>query len=267
MQTILALTSGQPPPPLPGSVPRPISDVVYRALEHAPANRFATAAAMQQAIEDAMVATKLGTGTAAVASFLCDHLADRGRARKETILLGLKAAADRENYASLLRSSIQTMTASATAKFTNVPLVQPPPQPARDSAVTAGTLGSAAMGLVPRRIAGNRASIRVAASTTVLGVAALATMVLRLSAAQPGPSAGRSALGSLAPQKAPTHSEPTPSPAAQPEELPSPAEATGAQDAAPAARSTPAASTVRAAAAPSSPAKGRPRKPRIDDGF
>ena len=32
VQTILALTSGQPPPPLPGSVPRPISDVVYRAL-------------------------------------------------------------------------------------------------------------------------------------------------------------------------------------------------------------------------------------------
>lgn len=126
VQTILALTSGLPPPPLPGTVPRPIADVVYHALETTPSKRFATAAALQQAIEDAMVATRLGTGTAAVASFLSDHMAERGRARKETILLGLKAAAERENYASILRSSVTTLASSASSKSSD-PLLPPPP--------------------------------------------------------------------------------------------------------------------------------------------
>ncbi|HXN31442.1 MAG TPA: hypothetical protein VN894_06245, partial [Polyangiaceae bacterium] len=156
VQTLLALTSGLPPPPLPATVPGPIANLVRRALEPAPANRFATAAEMQQAIEEAMVATKVGTGTAAVAGFLSGHLAERARTRKEMIRLGLQAAADREMYASLLCSSVQTMATGATSRAMGDGLLPQALGPSGDSAVTGGTLGSAAMGLVPRRIARNR---------------------------------------------------------------------------------------------------------------
>ncbi len=274
VQTILALTSGLPPPPLPGTVPRPIANVVYRALETSPANRFATAAELQQAIEDAMVATKLGTGTAAVASFLSDHMADRARTRKETILLGLKAAAERENYASLLRSSIQTMSASPSGNATanlGKPAAAAAPAQAAESSDTAGSLGSAAIGLLPRRSPGSRTSVRVAAVAALLGIAVLTTLALRPSGpkAGPGRDTPRTALGPTYPQSAPAGGEPSaPGRPAQPEDTPGATEASPAQDAALVVRSIPAPAGGRAAAvSPATTAKSRPHKPRIDDGF
>ena len=275
VQTILALTSGLPPPPLPGTVPRPIANVVYRALETSPANRFATAAELQQAIEDAMVATKLGTGTAAVASFLSDHMADRARTRKETILLGLKAAAERENYASLLRSSVQTMTASpsgaATAGLGKPTAPVAPAQPA-ESTETAGSLGSAAMGLMPRRSPGRRTSVRVVVSAALLGIAVLATLALRPSApkSRAGVATARTELHPTYPQSpVATGEAAAPDPQAPPEDTPAATEALSAQQqAGHLVRSTPAASSGRAVAvSPATTAKSRPRKPRIDDGF
>ena len=275
VQTILALTSGLPPPPLPGTVPRPIANVVYRALETSPANRFATAAELQQAIEDAMVATKLGTGTAAVASFLSDHMADRARTRKETILLGLKAAAERENYASLLRSSVQTMTASpsgaATAGLGKPTAPAAPAHPA-ESTETAGSLGSAAMGLMPRRSPGRRTSVRVVVSAALLGIAVLATLALRPSApkSRAGVATARTELHPTYPQSpVATGEAAAPDPQAPPEDTPAATEALSAQQqAGHLVRSTPAASSGRAVAvSPATTAKSRPRKPRIDDGF
>jgi len=268
VQTLLALTSGLPPPPLPATVPGPIANLVRRALEPAPANRFATAAEMQQAIEEAMVATKVGTGTAAVAGFLSGHLAERARTRKEMIRLGLQAAADREMYASLLCSSVQTMATGATSRAMGDGLLPQALGPSGDSAVTGGTLGSAAMGLVPRRIARNRTSIRVAVAATLTGTAALATIAVRLSVAQPAAGANPAGSAFVAPASQ-TGALPSESAAQNGslDEVPNLAASPDAQDAASVLRLAPAASAARAAAPQSSPAKGRSRKPRVDDGF
>ena len=55
IQTLFMITSGRPPPPLPSDVPAPVRDVVKRALAHSAEARYATAAELQQALEDAIV--------------------------------------------------------------------------------------------------------------------------------------------------------------------------------------------------------------------
>jgi hypothetical protein len=53
-----------------------------------------------------------------VAAFLAEHLADRARKRKETIAVGLKAAAERERYAEIMRANLKVTGPSGTVGTT-----------------------------------------------------------------------------------------------------------------------------------------------------
>ena len=69
LATLHLLGSGRPPVPLPDSVHPSIRAVVRTALSHAPESRYPTAAAMRDAIEDAMVEAMVPTTTSDVAAF------------------------------------------------------------------------------------------------------------------------------------------------------------------------------------------------------
>jgi predicted NAD-dependent protein-ADP-ribosyltransferase YbiA (DUF1768 family) len=113
VQTLLLLTGGRPPPPVPPHVHRAIAAVVKKALATAPDERYATAAEMQLAVQEAMVEAKVGSSAAAVASFLGEHVAEPSRKRKEAIALGIKAAADREKYEEMMRSNVRVTGATS----------------------------------------------------------------------------------------------------------------------------------------------------------
>jgi serine/threonine protein kinase len=107
VQALMVLTSGRPPVPLPPGTHPAIVALVKRALTADVDNRFSTAAEMQQALEDAMVEANLSAKPATVAAFLAEHVADRAKKRKEAIALGVKAAAERERYAEIMRSNLR----------------------------------------------------------------------------------------------------------------------------------------------------------------
>jgi serine/threonine protein kinase len=107
VQALMVLTSGRPPVPLPASVHPALVGVVKRALTASVESRFATAAELQQAIEDAMIAAQIPTSPTAVAAFLAEHVAERAKRRKEAIAIGVKAAAERERYAEIMRSNVK----------------------------------------------------------------------------------------------------------------------------------------------------------------
>src|SRR5215472_4682916 len=75
LSSLNLLTAGSPPPPLPQNVPERVRAVVGRAMTHAPEARYPTAAALQAALEEAMVASGLATTTATVADYATVHLA------------------------------------------------------------------------------------------------------------------------------------------------------------------------------------------------
>src|SRR5580704_15944051 len=79
VQTLLLLTSGRAPPPLPSTVHGAIASVVNRALATLPDQRYATATEMQQALQEAMAEAKASSSAAAVASFLGEHVAEPSR--------------------------------------------------------------------------------------------------------------------------------------------------------------------------------------------
>jgi serine/threonine-protein kinase len=105
IQILFLITSGRQPPPLPPTVPLPVREVIKRALAQSPGDRYATAADLQQALEDAIIQSNLGTSTAAVSGFLAEMVGERAEKRKEAIGFGLKAAEEREKAAALMRSN------------------------------------------------------------------------------------------------------------------------------------------------------------------
>ena len=107
VQALMVLTSGRPPVPLPATVHPTIAAVVKRALTATVENRFETAAEMQVAIEEAMDAAKIATNAATISMFLTEHVAERAKRRKEAIAIGVKAAAERERYAEIMRSNVK----------------------------------------------------------------------------------------------------------------------------------------------------------------
>jgi hypothetical protein len=108
MHTILMIKNALPPPPLPDTVHPAVGAVAMRALSPIPDERFATAADMQDALENAMVEANLTTTTVAVASFLEEIAGDHARMRKEAIALGLKLAAERDQVAETMRANVGT---------------------------------------------------------------------------------------------------------------------------------------------------------------
>ena len=121
VQTLMVLTSGRPPVPLPATVHPAVAAVVKRALTSAVDGRFSTAAEMQQALEEAMTTAQITTNAAAVSSFLAEHVAERAKKRKEAIAIGVKAAAERERYAEIMRSNVK-VTAGISGTVANVGL-------------------------------------------------------------------------------------------------------------------------------------------------
>jgi serine/threonine-protein kinase len=118
VQALMVLTSGRPPVPLPPTVHPAIAAIVKRAMMFGVDGRYTTAAEMQQAIEDAMDEAKIETNSAAVAAFLAEHVAERAKKRKEAIAIGVKAAAERERYAEIMRSNVRVTVGSGTVATT-----------------------------------------------------------------------------------------------------------------------------------------------------
>lgn len=94
VETLRLITSGDPPPPLPASVPAGVAAVVQKALAYAPADRYQTAEELLTAIGDATHAARLGTSAAAVAAFFAPLAAQRAEKRRQTIELALATAAE-----------------------------------------------------------------------------------------------------------------------------------------------------------------------------
>ena len=80
---LFKLTSGEPVPALPPSVPRDLAEIVHRAIERDPSDRFATAAEMRDALE--RVAARFGADAsrAAVTRFVAQHESARTRERRD----------------------------------------------------------------------------------------------------------------------------------------------------------------------------------------
>ena len=214
VQTLLVLTSGRPPVPLPPTVHPAISRVVKRALTADPDKRFESAAQMQQAIEDAMVEAKLVTAAAGVASTLEEFVGDRAQKRKDAISLGIKAATDREKYAAMMRSNVKTTgnhtdvsrsgfaTMEGLGPVTTVTAATPisaagVPGTSDTVSKSNGTLGSAALDVSSARHTRNRtAAIFGAVMGVAIGIVGLVLFATRDSSghgaakgADPAPSA------------------------------------------------------------------------------
>ncbi len=95
LATLHMLTSGQPPPPLPGDIPGPVHDLVFRALAHHVQDRTPSAADLQKQLEQAMLMCGAYTTTTDVAAFVAKELGARAEARKKAIDVALAAAAER----------------------------------------------------------------------------------------------------------------------------------------------------------------------------
>ncbi len=112
VKTLFLLTSGRPPMPMRGDVHPTVAAVVRRALSHDPGARFATAAEMQEALEEAIREAGLVTTSAEVATYLAGEVGARAQKRKEAIALGLSAADAREKYADIMRANTDRSTAT-----------------------------------------------------------------------------------------------------------------------------------------------------------
>jgi len=184
LQTLFMITSGRRPAPLPPEVPACVREVVERALARSAEARYATAADLQQALEDAIVESTLAASTSAVAAFIEEIAGDRAEKRKEAIAIGLEAAEDRERVAAIMRSNAEATGAPDTGSrevtaLTQADTLRRPEQlqpPELTTSPTGQTLGSGSMAL-PNIHRGRGRTVAVAAGVLVVGGAiALLTM-------------------------------------------------------------------------------------------
>jgi serine/threonine-protein kinase len=287
VQTLVSLTSGRPPVPLPPTVHPAIAAIVKRALTFEPDQRFATAADMQQAIEDAMIEAKVATSISAVAGFLQESVGDRAQKRREAISLGMKAAADREKYAALMQSNVHVVAGPEADSAPKIGSIPPPDIHSSVSKQTSGTLGSAAIDL--SRYKSHNRTVTVAGVAMGMAVVIVGLVfAMRSSGSDASSPAKENATKTVAPAAIPAARPPTaegaPSSATPP--MPSPVatnfpgpEASAppksiAVSALPAAPAAPpiAAHPVLHPTPPPTPPKpihssSTSSKPKIDDGF
>jgi hypothetical protein len=228
---------------------------VTQALAGAPENRFATAAELQQALEDAIVASNLVTSTAAVAAFLAEMVGDRAEKRKEAIALGLKAADEREKVAAVMRSNADsTHTGSDTGQRVVTLLTQADTltRPELVTSPTGQTLGSTAMA-VPTLHRGRRRTVAFAAVVAALVLAAVAVVVFgaRLS------GSGKTTTAAAPPPPAATLTTTSPAPSIPPPPPPASAATASAVPSTTAAHSASAAA-VSPAVSPKTPPRWVP---------
>jgi hypothetical protein len=104
--TLQRLTQGQPPAPLPPTVPAPVADIVMRALRHDREERQATAAEVQASLEAAMLSTGLVATSAEVGAFVREHLGERAARRKASIDAALAAAEERDRTGTAVAADV-----------------------------------------------------------------------------------------------------------------------------------------------------------------
>ena len=144
LATLHLLTSGKPPMPLPPKVPRPVVDVIRRAMNFNPEGRYETSAELQRALEKAMLDAHIATTTADVATYAQSFMAERADARKRAVDLALRAAAEREKMAEMLRAP---MSGSGRME-TPTPVGESPSSPGSRLAAIS-TPGSIPTGSIP----------------------------------------------------------------------------------------------------------------------
>ena len=194
VKTLFLLTSGRPPTPMRGNVHPAVVAVVRRALSHAPDARFATAAELQLAIEDAIKQADLVTTSTAVGAYLAQEVGARAQKRKEAIALGLSAAEARERYADMMSSNTEkshggtsasgaraiaeVLTAKADQIASDDVTVRDVTSPASKSA-TGQTLGSAAISIGAARAPGRGMRLAVVGSVVGAAIGVLAIGAIR----------------------------------------------------------------------------------------
>jgi serine/threonine protein kinase len=198
VQKLFGLAKGQPPAPLPGTVPAPVAAVVARALSHRADQRFATAAEMQQALERAMVEAGASTTSTAVAEFLQSHVSDRAHKRKESIALGLKAADEREKVSAIMKSNAETSGPVSTSPAGTQATPLGSTTEVGDKSAP-GTLGLATITMnVPVRARPTRFVLLGAAAGLAMGIAGM-LLAMRGGSAEPGTSASSGVAASASP--------------------------------------------------------------------
>jgi hypothetical protein len=238
--------------------------VVRKALAQSPDARYATAAQLQQELEEAMVHANLVTSTMAVAAYLAEHVGDRAEKRQKAIAIGLQAAEEREKVADIMRAHTDTSgghSAPGSQPGSHVITASLGPDSSRSKA--GETLGSAAMAvpMVDRRRSWALAALAGALLLGLAAIALFATGSARSSAvALPPLPAATEALPSIPP--------PPPVPSSAVSSTPPPPPVAASTSSAPA----PARAPVRRVPAAVAPAKGAAKVPpstkaRVNDGF
>ncbi len=90
------LVGTEPVDPLPDDVPEPVRSLVHRALQRKPVDRFPTAQAMRDALEDAMEHVGLRADNLTIERLCATRLADRIGERRRQVDGWMRAAAARE---------------------------------------------------------------------------------------------------------------------------------------------------------------------------
>lgn len=195
MAVLKNLVGDAPVEPLPASVPGPVRALVARALEKAPEARFPTAAAMRDAIEEAMSQLGLRASTGEIERVLRENLAERIAERRQAIEQAMRAADARavgsrvpvvdESSADLLRPS-QPDEASLEATARAIPPTRRRwwPVPVVGVAILAGAVIGISVRESLVRSAPTEPSI---APSTVLASTAVAS-TLAVTATAPSPS-------------------------------------------------------------------------------
>lgn len=149
--TLHKLTSGEPPPPLPPSVPEAVRAIIERALAYDVEARFETAMDLHLALESAMAKIGEPTSMATVAGYSKRLLAERQDLRRRTVDEALREAHARD---AMRTTSGMGMTNPGMTNpgMTNPGVAMPiPPYPSSgmhpfgqtDASGMLGTLGSA----------------------------------------------------------------------------------------------------------------------------
>jgi serine/threonine-protein kinase len=143
VQTLVRLRNGPPPEPLPPAVQPAVASVVMRALDIKAEGRFATAADLQRALENAMAEAQVVTTAAGVAAFLAEQTGETLLKRKNAIAQGLKLAADRSSQRAILESApsltanVPPAATGSTMRAAAVELTPAPPLPGRGVSIPA----------------------------------------------------------------------------------------------------------------------------------
>ena len=176
------LTSGQPYAPLGPEVPQVVSTIVARCLQHQSADRYTTAADLQQDLEHAIEVIGRPASAKHVGAYLQKHLADRLRVRRDAIALGVRAAEERRELSVRLDISVAELATTPTHLRPQVGIANAELEvPSQASALS-----------LDRRPGsqGNRRLLFIAAgAVAVLGLLAALAVVGRLPRSAPSPAA------------------------------------------------------------------------------